>query len=90
MVKFSVHTLFSLSTNSLSNIFLQIGPSLKSLQSSGTADGSDGKSMAQVFTKIGFYKGTKVAIRKVDRGPIILSRDNLLELKAVSSQITML
>ena len=66
-------------------IFSQIGPSLKSLHSGAKTDASDGKSMAQAFTKIGFYKGTKVAIRKVDRGPIILSRDNLLELKAASS-----
>ena len=37
----------------------------------------------QIYTQVGFYKGNMVAMRKIDCGPVFLTRDNLMELKVV-------
>lgn len=59
-------------------------PSLARRNSNATAYSEDGTSLPgdrQVFTSWGFYKGCKVAIKKVDKQRIDLTRPLLLELK---------
>lgn len=41
----------------------------------------------QVFSSVGSYKGTVVAIKRIDPSCITLSRHELLELKAVSTRV---
>ncbi|CAG9793364.1 unnamed protein product [Diatraea saccharalis] len=58
--------------------------SLARRYSSGTAYSDEGASLPgdrQVFTKRGYYKGCKVAIKEVDKQRIDLTRPLLLELK---------
>lgn len=53
----------------------------------GSKAGTDGSSEItenlQLFSKIGYYKGALVAIKKLDARCISLTRTDMLELKAV-------
>ena len=52
---------------------------------SGKASRSESiEGMAQIFTQVGTFRGVTVAIRKVMKNEIILTRENLLEMKIVS------
>ena len=49
---------------------------------------SDDEGRGQVFTEVGVYKGTVVAIRRSERPAIKLTRQDLVELKEASHHIS--
>ena len=66
----------------------EVALSMKSIRSSksgksGSLFATSGGEVNQINTDVGFYKGNTVAIRKIDCGPVILARENLMELKVV-------
>ena len=61
----------------------QVGFSTKSIRC-GTSVVSNERKQALVIWRIGNYKGIKVAIRNIQCIPAMFTRDNLLELKAVT------
>ena len=72
----------------------QIGLSMKSMKSMMSGAGSEtGEALkayeTQMYTEVGFYKGNLVAIKKVMKETVQLTRQDLLELKAVSLGRTM-
>ena len=68
---------------------------MKSIRSSksgisGSISAASGGEVNQIYTDVGFYKGNMVAIRKIDCGPVILTRENLMELKVVRGMLGIL
>ena len=66
----------------------QIGMSLKSICSRASVGAATNKHTPSAVSFIfGTYKGTKVAIRGIQCGPLALTRDNLVELKTVRDNV---
>ena len=66
---------------------------MKSIRSSksgisGSISAASGGEVNQIYTDVGFYKGNMVAIRKIECGPVILTRENLMELKVVRGTLS--
>ena len=59
--------------------------SMKSLMSGG--DDNLKAYKTQMYTKVGFYKGNQVALKRFRKSDIYLDRQDLLELKVVSSTV---
>ena len=65
----------------------QAAVSMKSMASALTGNTSNNDSIegaGQIFTEVGTFRGVTVAIRKVMKEEILLTRENLLEMKIVS------
>ena len=71
----------------LMGIHSQAALSMKSVRSTksgkSTSSAVSGEAGDQGGTAVGFYKGNMVAIRNIECDSIALTRDNLMELKAV-------
>ena len=86
----------NMSLNSTLHILLQVGMSYRSLRSavSGVSSfiskGGDTDTLKagdnQVYTEVGFHKGNTVAIKRINTEEVALQRQDLLEMKAVSTQ----
>ena len=59
--------------------------SMKSLMSGG--DDNLKAYETQMYTKVGFYKGNQVALKRFRKSDIYLDRQDLIELKVVSSTV---
>ena len=79
---------------------LQLGLSTRSLRTLNASSFSQGSlkphtslghnpkvADEQFFTSVGVYRGSLVAVRRVKRSGVILRRDDLIELKAVSLKL---
>ena len=61
--------------------------SIRSVHSEASVGSAEDKyTVGSVNFSFGLYKGTKVAIRNIQCGPVLLTRNNLLELKTVIGQ----
>ena len=69
-------------------LVLQMGMSLKSVQTAASLATSDGRSLGNapgvLFTEVATYKGSMVAVRRVQLSAVTFTRDDLVEMKAVS------
>ena len=64
----------------------QAGLSMRSMRSAASApslSASNHQPAGQVFTTTGVYRGNTVAIRKIKKTHVTLTRENLLEMKVV-------
>ena len=60
--------------------------SLHSVHSRTSGGQSEGERAhdSQIFTQVGMYKGNMVAVKKVTKTTVTMTRDDLLELKEAS------